>query len=210
MPSADPQARHRAHAGEVRHFVHTTHLNQAGALVHVYQDGSVHLNHGGTEMGQGLFIRSPRWWPRNSASGSTREDHRNLDRQGAEHVARRRPPPAPISTAWRRSGPRADQSTARRFASESWKSRRGRSRSATIASSSAIDRCRSPNWPRRRIWRACRSPATGFYKTPKIHWDRARVKGRPFFYFAYGAACCEVPVDITYRRDEGDARRHPP
>src|SRR5205085_9863114 len=35
----------------------TTHLNQAGALVHVYQDGSVHLNHGGTEMGQGLFIK---------------------------------------------------------------------------------------------------------------------------------------------------------
>ncbi|WP_163473548.1 molybdopterin cofactor-binding domain-containing protein, partial [Klebsiella michiganensis] len=35
----------------------TTFLNQAGALVHVYQDGSVHLNHGGTEMGQGLFIK---------------------------------------------------------------------------------------------------------------------------------------------------------
>ena len=35
----------------------TTHLNQAGALVHVYQDGSVHLNHGGTEMGQGLYIK---------------------------------------------------------------------------------------------------------------------------------------------------------
>ena len=35
----------------------TTHLNQAGALVHVYQDGSIHLNHGGTEMGQGLYIK---------------------------------------------------------------------------------------------------------------------------------------------------------
>ena len=45
-----------------------THLNQAGALVHVYQDGSVHLNHGGTEMGQGLFSRWRRSSPRNSAS----------------------------------------------------------------------------------------------------------------------------------------------
>src|SRR5262249_50282041 len=35
----------------------TTHLNQAGALVHVYNDGSIHLNHGGTEMGQGLMIK---------------------------------------------------------------------------------------------------------------------------------------------------------
>ena len=45
-----------------------THLNQAGALVHVYQDGSVHLNHGGTEMGQGLFVKIAQWWRRSSGS----------------------------------------------------------------------------------------------------------------------------------------------
>jgi Xanthine dehydrogenase, molybdopterin-binding subunit B len=38
--------------------------------------------------------------------------------------------------------------------------------------------------------------AAGFYKTPKLFWDRDRGKGRPFFYFAYGAACSEVAVDI--------------
>ena len=48
---------HRADAGQVRHHFTLIHLNQAGALVHVYQDGSVHLNHGGTEMGQGLYIK---------------------------------------------------------------------------------------------------------------------------------------------------------
>src|ERR671919_312523 len=37
--------------------------------------------------------------------------------------------------------------------------------------------------------------ATGFYKTPKIHWDRAEGRGRPFYYFAYGAACSEVVID---------------
>jgi xanthine dehydrogenase large subunit len=39
--------------------------------------------------------------------------------------------------------------------------------------------------------------ATGFYRTPKIHWDRDKAMGRPFYYFAYGAACSEVVVDIT-------------
>ena len=38
--------------------------------------------------------------------------------------------------------------------------------------------------------------AAGFYKTPKLHWDRDKGKGRPFFYFAYGAACSEVVIDI--------------
>src|ERR1035438_2980878 len=39
--------------------------------------------------------------------------------------------------------------------------------------------------------------AAGFYKTPKLHWDRKNAKGRPFLYYAYGAACSEVVVDVT-------------
>ncbi len=38
--------------------------------------------------------------------------------------------------------------------------------------------------------------ATGFYATPKIHWDKDRSTGRPFFYYAYGAAVSEVAVDM--------------
>jgi xanthine dehydrogenase large subunit len=37
--------------------------------------------------------------------------------------------------------------------------------------------------------------AAGFYATPKIHWNRAEGRGRPFYYFAYGAACAEVSLD---------------
>jgi xanthine dehydrogenase large subunit len=50
----------------------------------------------------------------------------------------------------------------------------------------------------RRAWQARLSlSATGFYATPKIHWDREKATGRPFYYFAYGAACSEVLVDVT-------------
>ena len=64
-----------------------THLNQAGALVHVYQDGSIHMNHGGTEMGQGLFQKVAQV----AAAGlacrlSGGQDHRDRYRQGAQHL----------------------------------------------------------------------------------------------------------------------------
>ena len=80
-----------------------THLNQAGALVHVYQDGSVHLNHGGTEMGQGLFRRSRRWSPRSSASGIDACGSPRPRPTRSPTPRRRRLPPEPTSTAWPRS-----------------------------------------------------------------------------------------------------------
>src|SRR6202041_205242 len=49
--------------------------------------------------------------------------------------------------------------------------------------------------------------AAGFYKTPKLYWDRDKGKGRPFFYFAYGAACCEVALGQSGRRYRPDRRR---
>ena len=68
----------------------TTHLNQAGALVHVYQDGSVHLNHGGTEMGQGLFVKVAQVVAEEFGIDSRPgEDHPDHDREGAEHLGHR-------------------------------------------------------------------------------------------------------------------------
>ena len=66
-------------------------------------------------------------------------------------------------------------------------------------SGQVIDR-QSPHWPsaiwrRRRIWRGCRCPRPASTRRRKIAWDRDKVKGRPFFYFAYGAACAEVTID---------------
>ena len=69
----------------------TTHLNQAGALVHIYTDGSVHLNHGGTEMGQGLFIKVAQVVAEELQVDLDRDqDHRHQHRQGAQHLGHRR------------------------------------------------------------------------------------------------------------------------
>ena len=78
----------------------TVSMNQAGALVHIYTDGSVHLNHGGTEMGQGLMSKWRRWWPRSWSSARAGAHHRDLDRQG---TGQRPPRAAPTSTARRRA-----------------------------------------------------------------------------------------------------------
>ena len=95
----------------------TTFLNQAGALVHVYQDGSVHLNHGGTEMGRGCSSRSPRSSPRSSASISTRSGSRRPRPPRCPTPRRPRRRRAPTSTAWPRARPplrsRAASSTSR-------------------------------------------------------------------------------------------------
>jgi xanthine dehydrogenase large subunit len=67
-----------------------THLNQAGALVHVYQDGSIGLNHGGTEMGQGLFQKVAQVAAdRFGVGAGAGEDHRDRHRQGAQHLGHR-------------------------------------------------------------------------------------------------------------------------
>jgi hypothetical protein len=64
-----------------------THLNQAGALVHVYQDGSIHMNHGGTEMGQGLFQKVAQVAADRFGVGTwTGEDHRDGHGEGAQHL----------------------------------------------------------------------------------------------------------------------------
>ncbi len=83
-------------------------LNQAGALVHVYTDGSVLLNHGGTEMGQGLFVKVAQVVAEDVQHRHRPHPRRRRPRPARCRTPRRpRPPPAPTSTAWRRSTRRA-------------------------------------------------------------------------------------------------------
>jgi xanthine dehydrogenase large subunit len=174
----------------------TTFLNQAGALVHVYQDGSVHLNHGGTEMGQGLFIKV--------AQVVAEEFGIALERVRitATHTGKV-PNTSPTAAS---SGTDMNGMAARRAAAEI----KGRlaefvARDWQVPVASVVfrdDRVfagdRSDDFAsvvKRAYLARTHLSAAGYYATPKITWDRPSGTGRPFFYFAYGAACAEVTID---------------
>jgi xanthine dehydrogenase large subunit len=172
------------------------HLNQAGALVHVYQDGSVHLNHGGTEMGQGLFQKI--------AQVAAEEFGIGLDRV---HITATSTDKVPNTSATAASSGTdlngmAVQKAARdikarltKFASETWNTPEDmisfRDDRVFIGNQSIPFGELTKKAYASRIHLS----SAGYYKTPKLHWDRERGKGRPFFYFAYGAACSEVMID---------------
>jgi xanthine dehydrogenase large subunit len=173
-----------------------THLNQAGALVHVYQDGSVHLNHGGTEMGQGLHTKV--------AQVVAEEFGIALDRVRVTATSTGK---VPNTSATAASAGSDLNGMAARIAAGAIRRRMA----AFAAEAHGVpedqiefrdDRVflRNESLGFGELARACiqsrvQLSEAGFYKTPKIVWDRAKGRGRPFFYFAYGAACSEVIID---------------
>ncbi len=174
-----------------------THLNQAGALVHVYQDGSVHLNHGGTEMGQGLFQKV--------AQVAAEEFGIGLDRVHITATSTDKVPntSATAASAGTDLNGMAVQHAAReiklrltRFASEAW----GVSEDRILFRDDRVfignESIAFGELTKKAYAGRVHLSAAGFYKTPKLHWDREKGRGRPFFYYAYGAACSEVLIDI--------------
>jgi len=176
------------------------HMNQAGALVHVYTDGSIRLNHGGTEMGQGLFIKvaqvvaevfqvdvdrilpsatSTAEVPNTSpTAASTGSDLNGWAAYNAADTIKQRM----IAFAAEHFGVGTGEVE---FADNAV--RLSRPGSNQVVSFTELARlC--------HLGRVSLS-STGYYKTPKIHWDGAKMKGRPFFYFAFGAAAAEVAID---------------
>ena len=174
----------------------STLLNQAGALVHVYKDGTVQLNHGGTEMGQGLYIKV--------AQVVADEFRIGVDRIGITAADTSKVPNASATAASSGSDMngkaaqiaaakirgRLVEVAARHFAvTEAEIEFRG-GRVYAGAESVSFEEIVKIAWAKR-----VSLSATGFYKTPAINYDRATLSGRPFFYFAYGAAVTEVVVD---------------
>ena len=173
-----------------------THLNQAGALVHVYKDGSVHLNHGGTEMGQGLYIKV--------AQVVADEFGISIDRIRSNAADTSRVPNASATAASSGSdmnGKAAQQAAAKiRGRLSEFAAAHFNVAESTIDFANdqvTIDGDAHPFEELVQLAWFHRVPlsATGFYKTPKIHYDRETFSGRPFFYYAYGAAVSEVIVD---------------
>ncbi|HZT17910.1 MAG TPA: xanthine dehydrogenase molybdopterin binding subunit [Dongiaceae bacterium] len=175
----------------------TTHLNQAGALLHVYSDGSVHLNHGGTEMGQGLFVKV--------AQVVAEELQVDLDRIKITATNTGKVPntSATAASASTDLNGMAVQRAAReikgrlaRFASETWQVPEDLVSFRDDRVFIGNDSIAFGELAKKAYAARVHLSAAGFYKTPKLHWDRDRGKGRPFYYYAYGAACSEVLIDI--------------
>jgi len=173
-----------------------TLFNQAGALVHVYLDGSVAVNHGGTEMGQGLHTKVaqivadelgvPLASVRVSASDTSKipnasataaSSGTDLNGRAAQFAARHvRDNLAAFVCGLDGVGAGAVQFASGRVITP----KAARSFKDVVAQAYAN---------RIQLW------SDGFYRTPKIHYDKTTLSGRPFYYFAYGAACTEVAID---------------
>jgi len=174
-----------------------TFYNQASALVHVYTDGSVLLNHGGTEMGQGLFTKV--------AQVVAHELGLDIDRVRVSAADTGKIPNASATAASSGSdlNGKAAQAAAAAikarlvaFAAERFQVPpevvRFEARHVEIGDVRRLtfgELARLAYLARVQLW------ASGFYKTPKIHYDPKTLKGRPFYYFAYGAAVSEVAID---------------
>ncbi|MEM6759039.1 MAG: xanthine dehydrogenase molybdopterin binding subunit [Pseudomonadota bacterium] len=173
-----------------------THLNQAGALVHVYADGSIHLNHGGTEMGQGLFqkvaqVAASRFGVPLGAIKITATDTAKVPNTSATAASsgsdlNGMAVKIACDTIRERMAEHLGQLYQARPTDIVFTDGTVRIGATDITFSEAAQRCYEGR---------VSLSSTGFYKTPEIAWDRIKGKGRPFFYFAYGAAVTEVVID---------------
>ncbi len=172
------------------------HYNQAGALVHVYLDGSVLVNHGGTEMGQGLNTKVAQVVAHELGLPLARVRCSATDTSKIANTSA-----TAASTGSDLNG-KAAQDAARQIRErlaalvgqtqgvepKSVRFEGGRVR-ATGVDMSFDDLVQQAYVARVQLW------SDGFYATPGLHWDRNTLTGRPFYYFAYGAAVSEVVID---------------
>lgn len=185
-----------------------TWYNQAGALIHIYNDGSIHLNHGGTEMGQGL----------NTKVAQVVADAFQVDFERIK-ITKTTTEKVPNTSATAASSGSdlngmaalnaAEQLKERlvAFAAERWNTEPETIRFHNNMVEIGSELVSFNDLVRQAYMARVHLSAAGFYKTPKIHWDRAAGKGRPFYYFAYGASCSEVSVDTLtgeYRVERTD------
>jgi xanthine dehydrogenase large subunit len=172
------------------------HLNQAGALVHVYADGSVLVNHGGTEMGQGLNTKVAQVVAHELGIGFDRVRVTATDTQKVANTSA-----TAASTGADLNGKAAQHAAnqVRQRLAAFWAAQVGvDAAEVRFADGMASAGAQQINFDalvaqayvaRVQLW------SDGFYATPGLHWDRNTLQGKPFFYFAYGAACAEVIVD---------------
>ncbi len=173
-----------------------TQFNQAGALVQVYTDGSVLVHHGGTEMGQGLHTKVCQVV---ADELGLPFDRVAISASDTSKIANASATAASVGTDLNaRAAQYAAQEIREKLAA--FVARRDQCKLSEVTfvnaqvitptqTSAFVNIVQAAYAARIQLW------ADGFYITPKIHYDKTTMQGRPFYYFAYGAACVEVIID---------------
>ena len=173
----------------------TTHLNQGGALVHIYTDGSIHLNHGGIEMGQGLMTKISQIAA--NEFGVSLKDIK-ISSTHTEKVPNTSASAASASTDIN-GGAVLNAISKIKKNIEKFISKKFKYKGKIIYKNNKVyfgkQKIDFKNLISNAYFERIALSASGFYKTPKIFFDNKNFKGRPFLYFAYGAAVSEVIID---------------
>lgn len=174
----------------------TTHLNQAGALVHLYADGSIQLNHGGTEMGQGLYVKVaqivadvfavPLTQVRVTATRTDKVPNTSATAASSG---------ADLNGMAAHNAAMTIRERLAAFLARLYGCRQGDVAFTLEGVTAGEERMTFAEAARKAHIGRISLSATGFYATPGIQYDRAAHRGRPFYYFAYGAAVSEVAID---------------
>ena len=172
------------------------HFNQAGALVHIYTDGSILVNHGGTEMGQGLNTKVAQVVAHELGVAFEKVRVTATDTTKVANTSA-----TAASTGADLNGKAAQDAASQlrvRLAECAARLHGGDAKDVRFANDAVqvngqslpfAELIRSAYLQRVQLW------SDGFYATPGLHWDGKAMKGHPFFYFAYGAAVSEVVID---------------
>jgi xanthine dehydrogenase large subunit len=172
------------------------HLNQAGALINIYTDGSVDVTHGGTEMGQGLHTKIAQIV---AQVFGIDVDHVKVSATRTDKVPNASPTAASSGTDLNgKAAQNAAQTIKQRlidFAVEHFSVDSDDITFSGDAIEAGKDKISFVELVQKAYFARVSLSSTGFYRTPKIHYDRANATGRPFFYFAMGASVSEVLID---------------
>ena len=173
-----------------------TFLNQAGALIHIYTDGSIHLNHGGTEMGQGLNTKVAQIV---AEEFQVDIDNIHITATNTDKVPNTSPTAASSGADLNgKAAQNAAQTIKQRLVEFAARHYQVTEEDVRFHNNYVLIRDEIvpfAEFIELAYFNQISLSSTGFYRTPKIYYDRDKARGRPFYYYAWGAACSEVIID---------------